>query len=81
VRINDDLRAGRTPRADNGEGPWFQPAHFGNRVKHLWSFMQGPFYQNLEAVLETFDGVMQHWWHDGTGWHYGQDLPPVDLSF
>lgn len=77
-RDNSDLRAGGTPRADNGAGPWIQVDFFGApRVKHVWSFMQGPFYQNLEAIVELFDGTKQHWFHDGTGWHYGQDVPSV----
>ncbi|KAH8749800.1 hypothetical protein BGZ57DRAFT_934907 [Hyaloscypha finlandica] len=78
-RDNSDLRAGGTPRDQAGdETRWKQVDTFGApRVKHVWSFMQGPFYGNLEAVIEKFDGTMQHWFHDENGWNYGADIPPA----
>lgn len=69
-RDNSDLRAGLEPKADfkdvYGER-WKAIETFtspDNRVKHVWSALQGPFAQNLEVVVELVDGRMQTLFRD-----------------
>ena len=50
---------------------WSHSASFGSDVKHVWGLVQGSFGGNLEAVVETNAGALQHWFRDGDGWHEG----------
>lgn len=68
---------------DGTSGPWEFQASFGTPatgdIKHVWSLLQGPFYQNLEAIVELDDGLgtLQHWyWIAETAqWTYDTNLP------
>jgi C1A family cysteine protease len=57
--------------------PWVLQAVFGSGIKHVWSLLQGPFYQNMEAVVELDDGTLQHWiWSLATAqWSFDVNLP------
>jgi hypothetical protein len=84
-RDNSNLAA-QDPQ-DGTSGPWELYATFGTsatgRIKHVTSLLQGPFYQNLEAIVELDDGVgdevgiLQHWyWIAAFGiWVYDTNLP------
>ncbi|MCW2603333.1 MAG: Papain family cysteine protease [Pseudonocardiales bacterium] len=50
---------------------WTHSDTFGHDVRHVWGLVQGSFGQNLELIVERTDGVAQHYWRDGAGWHEG----------
>jgi len=81
-RNNDDFRAHRQPQ--NGPGAaWNLVDSFGrsaNDLVYVWSFIQGPFYQNFEAVVENGFGSMEFWFYSAAeeDWVYGEDAPAVD---
>jgi Papain family cysteine protease len=66
-RNNNDLTTQRPQKCDNGE--WTHVTSFGKRVRHVWSLLQGPFYQHLEAIVELRDGSLQHWYWDTVQWN------------
>ena len=53
---------------------WHHAATFGDNVKHAWGLVEGSFGFNLEAILETNDGNLEHWFRDGDGWHLGTTI-------
>ncbi|KAH8763827.1 hypothetical protein BGZ57DRAFT_549078 [Hyaloscypha finlandica] len=68
---------------DGTSGPWEFQASFGTpatgNIKYVWSLLQGPFYQNMEAIVELDDGLgtLQHWYWvaDAAQWNYDTNLP------
>ena len=63
-RDNSDIASGGVPSDVKG-GQWSFLDSFGTgNIRHVWSFMQGPFYQNLEAVVENLDGSLHLWFFD-----------------
>lgn len=58
-------------------GEWFHVATFGHHVRHVWSLLQGPFYQGLEAIVELRDGSLEHWYWDFSDWYLATILPTV----
>ena len=50
---------------------WQRSAVFGHHVKHVWGLVQGSFGFNLDVIVETTDGSLQHYYRDGDGWHEG----------
>ena len=50
---------------------WRRLAVFGHDVKHVWGLVEGSFGFNLEVVVEKTEGVLQHYFRDGDGWHEG----------
>jgi hypothetical protein len=78
-RDNGDIAQGIAPTNETG-GRWTFVDQFGGpHIRHVWSFMQGPFYQNLEAVVETLDGTLQLWFFDKEHqrWVGGFDVPGI----
>lgn len=63
------------PEAEGSVSPWALRGTFGSDVQHVWSLLQGPFYQNLEAIVELGDGSLQHWYYQESVWYIGADLP------
>jgi C1A family cysteine protease len=57
------------------QGRWNRVTTFGNNVRHVWSLLQGPYFQNLEAILEMNDGTLQHWFWDSVTWQFSEVLP------
>jgi hypothetical protein len=58
----------------NGAGTQAQSRRsdiFGSNVARVLALLQGPFGYNLEMIVERFDGRVQHYWRDGSGWHSG----------
>ena len=77
-RDNQDIAHRIAPTNGTG-GQWSFVDSFGaGNIRHVWSFMQGPFYQNLEAVVENLDGTLQLWFFDQQQqiWRGGFDGPP-----
>jgi hypothetical protein len=50
---------------------WHQTAVFGHDVKHVWGLVQGSFGFNLDVIVETTNGALQHYSRNGDGWHEG----------
>ena len=50
---------------------WHQSTVFGHDVKHVCGLLQGSFGFNLELIVETTFGELQHYYRDGDGWHEG----------
>jgi hypothetical protein len=48
---------------------WQRSATFGHDIKHVWGLLEGSFGFNLEAIVETTEGALQHYFRDGDGWH------------
>jgi hypothetical protein len=71
----DNKNLATEPPHKGHKGPWSHLATFGHDVRHVWSLMQGPIYQNLETIVELKDGSMQHWYRDSSGWHFLKTLP------
>jgi hypothetical protein len=69
--IGSVVLAGAAPTRDVGIDRWHHTATFGANVKHVWGLLQGSFGFNLEVVVETNDGNLQHYYRDGTGWNEG----------
>ena len=46
-------------------------AVFGHNVKHVWGLVQGSFGFNLDVIVETTDGSLQHYYRNGDGWNEG----------
>lgn len=55
---------------------WHRTAVFGHDVKHVWGLVEGSFGFNLDLVVETTNGGLQHYYRDGAGWHEGV---PIDV--
>ena len=82
-RNNDDIRQGGQPV--NGPSPawtfvdsFCRSLHFSINV---WSFMQGPFTQNLEAVVENIFGELELWFGNSIvagQWKFGGIAPAVN---
>jgi hypothetical protein len=79
--INDEtnLHVATRARAAQGNavissGPpvrWHHSASFGHDVKHVRGLVQGSFGFNLDVIVETTNGALQHYFRDGDGWHEG----------
>jgi hypothetical protein len=63
------------PQYEGSLQPWSLRESFGGNVRHVWSLLEGPFYRNLEAVVELYDGTLQHWYYQNNIWSIGADLP------
>lgn len=50
---------------------WSKSATFGSGVARVIALVQGSFGFNLEVVALRTDGMLQHYWRDGGGWHAG----------
>ena len=50
---------------------WQRSAVFGHNVKHVWGLVQGSFGFNLDVIVETTDGSLQHYYRNGDGWNEG----------
>ena len=50
---------------------WHHSASFGHDVKHVRGLVQGSFGFNLDVIVETTNGALQHYFRDGDGWHEG----------
>lgn len=50
---------------------WHRTAVFGHDVKHVWGLVQGSFGFNLDVIVETTNGALQHYSRNGDGWHEG----------
>lgn len=50
---------------------WHRTAVFGHDVKHVWGLVEGSFGFNLDVVVDLTDSSLQHYYHDGEGWHEG----------
>ena len=50
---------------------WHRSAVFGHDIKHVWALLQSSYGFNLELIVETTDGNLQHYVRDGDGWHEG----------
>ena len=76
-RDNSDLTT-QVPQGGTS-GPWELQATFGSGIKHVWSLLQGPFYQNMEAIVELDDGLgtLQHWYWvvETAQWTFDVNLP------
>ena len=70
-RIEAKARAGLYNAVVSAAPPdrWQRLAVFGHDVKHVWGLVEGSFGFNLEVVVERTDGVLQHYYRDGLGWH------------
>jgi hypothetical protein len=51
---------------------WQRSATFGHDVKHVWGLLEGSFGFNLEVIVETTGGGLQHYYRGGDGWHEGE---------
>lgn len=55
----------------DGDLGWRQSAVFGHDVAAVTGLCQGSWGMNLEVVVLRTDGMLQHYWRDGAGWHEG----------
>ncbi len=65
VKVSDPIHAATVEPMNR----WHQSATFGHDVKHVWGLLQGSFGFNLEVIVETTDGALQHYYRSGDGWH------------
>ena len=74
--IIGDLPSSRTESWRQGlrqtrPGSWIFEATFGQDVKYVWWLIESSFGFELEVIVERTDGLLQHYWRDGTGCHEG----------
>ncbi len=50
---------------------WSKSATFGSGVARVLALVEGSFGFDLEVVALRTDGMLQHYWRDGAGWHAG----------
>lgn len=62
---------GNAALAPSAPDRWHRSAVFGHDVKHVWGLMQSSYGCNLEVIVETTDGNLQHYQRNGDGWHEG----------
>lgn len=57
-------------------GPWTLVSTFGSGIRNAWSLLQGPFSQNMEAIVELDNGYLQQWqWNPASSaWSAGPTL-------
>ncbi|HEY2667443.1 MAG TPA: C1 family peptidase [Actinomycetota bacterium] len=58
-------------RNNSGGMAWSMSATFGHDVQAVTALIQGSFGFNLEVIVLRTDGMLQHYWRDGAGWHEG----------
>ena len=58
-------------RDNQGDMSWRQSATFGHDVQAVAALVEGSYGFNLEIIVLRFDGMLQHYWRDGAGWHEG----------
>jgi hypothetical protein len=51
--------------------PWQMSATFGQNIERVIALVEGSFGFNLEVIALRTDGMLQHYWRDGGGWHAG----------
>jgi len=51
--------------------PWAKSATFGGNISRVVCLLEGSFGFDLELVAIHNDGMLQHFWRDGGGWHDG----------
>jgi hypothetical protein len=56
--------------------PWTMSATFGTGVACVLALLEGSFGFNLEVIVLRQDGMLQHYWRDGAGWHPGAVIGP-----
>ena len=70
--------AGKVDAAEHAKSPdevprrWHRSATFGHDIKHVWGLIEGSFGFNLDILVETAAGALQHYYRDGDGWHEGE---------
>ena len=70
------LIASDEPKSDaSTPGKWTRSATFGHDVKHVRGLVQSSFGSNLEVIVETAAGELQHYYRDGKGWETGPIIP------
>jgi hypothetical protein len=50
---------------------WSKSATFGSGIARVLALVEGSFGFDLEVVVLRTDGMLQHCWRDGAGWHAG----------
>jgi hypothetical protein len=58
-------------RNNSGGMAWSNSATFGHDVQAVTALIQGSFGFNLEVIVLRTDGMLQHYWRYGAGWHEG----------
>ena len=58
-------------RNNQGDMAWINSATFGHDALSVVSLVEGSYGFNLEAIVLRTDGMLQHYWRDGAGWHEG----------
>ncbi|KAK4195341.1 putative dipeptidyl-peptidase 1 [Triangularia verruculosa] len=58
------------------EEKWERVERVGERVKQVWSLVQGSTFGRLHMITESVDGVIAYWEWDGT-WSLVEELPAV----
>jgi hypothetical protein len=58
-------------RNNQADMSWNQSATFGHDVRAVAALVEGSYGFNLEVVVLRWDGILQHYWRDGAGWHEG----------
>lgn len=58
---------------DNAGGGmnWNYSTSFGHDVARVVALLESSFGFNLEVIVLRTDGMLQHYWRDGGGWHEG----------
>jgi hypothetical protein len=51
--------------------PWALGETFGSNVARVLALVEGSFGFDLEVIALRTDGMLQHYWKDGGGWHAG----------
>jgi papain like protease len=58
-------------RNNQADMRWIQSATFGHDVRAVVALVEGSYGFNLETIVLRTDGMLQHYWRDGAGWHEG----------
>jgi hypothetical protein len=71
MTIAEEVAAAERAAAERPASRWHRSGTFGHDVKHVWGLVQGSFGFNLDVVVETTNGCLQHYYRDGDAWHEG----------
>lgn len=71
VGVNGQIEHWWRDNAAGAAAQWRRSAVFGANVARVLALLEGPFGYNLELIVQRFDGRIQHYWRDPSGWHAG----------
>lgn len=58
-------------RTNSAPFPWARSATFGSGIARVVALVESSFGFNLEVIALRSDGLLQHFWRTGDGWHNG----------